>query len=135
VTAKRPTLAKKQTRQTKAKVDSALDMGAQFTIDGEVYKITTGDLSALDVMALRKQTGKSFPQLLSELFGDDSDIDTIAAVLWLARKVNGDEPHLTFEQVAEETGYDVITKIREGTEQVSDDDETVEDLGTLDPEE
>jgi hypothetical protein len=120
-TPKRPSLAKKQTRAGAAKADASLDMGAQFTIDGEQYKVTMGDLTALDVGALRKQTGKSFPSLLSELFSDDADIDTIAAVLWLARRVNGGEPDLTFAEVAAETGYDVITKL--SAEPASEDDE------------
>lgn len=131
---KRPSLAKKATRASKQKVDDALDMGAAFTIDGTEYKITTGDLSALDVRELRKQVGMSFPHLLSILFSDDdSDIDAIAAILWLARRVNGDEPDLTFDEVAAETGYDVITKIREGSEQISD-PEGDKDLDSLDPE-
>lgn len=134
--AKRPTLQKKQTRAASEKVDSALDMGAAFTIDGVEYKITTGDLSALDVRELRKQVGMSFPHLLALLFSDeDSDIDAIAAILWLARRVNGDEPNLTFDEVAAETGYDVITKIREGSEQITEDDvDGAKDPGSLDPE-
>lgn len=129
---RRPSLAKKTTRATKEKLDSALDMGAEFTIDGTKYQITTGDLSALDVRELRKQTGYSFSNLLALLFSEDSDIDVIAAVLWLARRVNGDEPNLSFAEVAAETGYDVITKIQDGKKQVDgeDDDETkaAEDL-------
>lgn len=135
MTGKRPTLKKTQNRQERAKMDDALDMGARFTIDDTVYEITTGDLSALDVQALRKQVGMSFPNLLANLFGDDSDIDAIAAVLWLARRVNGGEPNLTYNEVAAEVGYDVITKIREGSEELTG-DETDEDkaTGELDPE-
>jgi hypothetical protein len=89
-------------------------MGAQFTIDGEQYKVTMGDLTALDVGALRKQTGKSFPSLLSELFSDDADIDTIAAVHVAARGGSTVVTDLTFAEVAAETGYDVITKLSVG---------------------
>jgi hypothetical protein len=55
--AKRPSLAKKPTRKEKEKVDNALEMGVQFTIDGRSTSIVMGDLSALDVKALREQTG------------------------------------------------------------------------------
>jgi hypothetical protein len=132
--AKRPSLAKKPTRKTNEKVDSSLDMGARFTIDGTVYEILAGDLSALDVQALRKQVGTSFPSLLATLFSDEGDIDTVAAVLWLARKVNGGEPALTYNEVAAEVGYDVIQKIQEGAEQVDGDDSDDKELDSLDPE-
>lgn len=135
MTAKRPSLAKKPTRAGKEKMDDALDMGAKFTIEGREYQITTGDLSALDVRELRKQTGMSFTQVLGLLFSDDSDIDVIAAVLWLARRVNGDEPNLSFDEVARETGYDVITKIQDGKKQVTgEDDDATKAAEDLDPE-
>lgn len=133
--AKRPSLAKKASRKEKEKQDSSLDVGAQFTIDGETYRVVMGDLSALDIMALRKQVGLTFPALIGKLFDeDDSDIDLIAAVLWLARRVNGGEPTLKYEDVASEIGYDVIEKIRGSAEEA--DDETDEDTNaeSLDPE-
>lgn len=132
--AKRPSLARKTTRKEKERQDSSLEVGAQFTIDGETYRIVMGDLSALDIMALRKQVGITFPALIGKLFDeDDSDIDLIAAVLWLARRVNGDEPNLKYEEVAAEVGYDVIEKIRESAEEADDVDED-KDPESLDPE-
>lgn len=132
--AKRPSLNRKPSRKGKEAVDNALEMGVQFTIDGTVHKVVMGDLCALDVKALREQVGLSFPNLLGKIFSDDSDIDLIAAAVWLARRVNGGEPNLKYVDVAGEMGYDVIEKINESAEQVTDDTDEGKDAGSLDPE-
>lgn len=110
----RPSLTKKSTRSSRENEDSYLDTGVEFFIDGKHYKITVGDLSALDARELRRQVGLTFHQILREVFSDDGDLDMIAAVIWLARYVNGDERDLTYAEVAGDLGYDVLEKIREG---------------------
>lgn len=136
-TSKRPSLEKRQSRTERTaetnKVDASLDLGIKFTIDGEDFSITMGDLTAWDVRDLRQQTGYSFAQLLDAFWGDGTDVDIVAACLWLARKVNGGETSLTYEQVARETGYEVIDKIRQGSQPADDVDEDKE-AGDLDPE-
>lgn len=135
MTTKRPSLAKKANRQEKEKVDNSLEMGVQFTFDGQTHKVVMGDLSALDIRALREQVGITFPSLLAKLFNDDeTDIDLIAAAVWLARRVNGGEPGLRYNDVASEMGYDVIAKIRESGEKVTDDADEDKEAGSLDPE-
>lgn len=135
MTTKRPSLAKKANRQEKEKVDNSLEMGVQFTFDGQTHKVVMGDLSALDIRALREQVGITFPSLLAKLFNDDeTDIDLIAAAVWLARRVNGGEPGLRYNDVASEMGYDVIAKIRESGEKVTEDADEDKEAGSLDPE-
>lgn len=107
--AKRPTLQKANTRTTKAKQDAALDMGMTLTLDGKDYTVRTGDLTALDARELRRQVGMSFPQVIAGALSDATDIDILAAIIWLARFVNG-EKNLTYEDVAGEIGYDVLER-------------------------
>jgi hypothetical protein len=107
--AKRPTLQKANTRTSKAKQDAALDLGMTLTLDGKDYTVRTGDLTALDARELRRQVGMSFPQVIAGALSDATDIDILAAIIWLARYVNG-ERALTYEDVAGEIGYDVLDK-------------------------
>ena len=111
--AKRPTLVKQQTRASKAKQDESMDAGMSITLDGVKYTLRMGDLTALDARALRRETGYSFPQLMMLVASDASDIDLLAAAIWFARYVGG-EKSLTYEDVAAETGYDVIDRIEVG---------------------
>jgi hypothetical protein len=135
VTTKRPSLTHKSSRKEKERVDGALEMGVQFTIDGVEHRVVMGDLSALDIRALRSEVGITFPSLLAKLFSDDeTDIDLIAAAVWLARRVNGGEPSLKYVEVASEMGYDVIQKIRDSSEQITDDVDEDKEPGSLNPE-
>lgn len=108
----RPSLQKKQTARGKADRRAADDAGLSMTVDGRVYTVTQGDLSALDVAMLRRETGLSFRGLLTGLMRD-GDIDLVAVFVWLARVVVEEERGLLFEQVAAEIGYDVELDIAE----------------------
>lgn len=94
---------RRHTRATEAKRTEALDEGIRLKVGDNVYEITAGDLTALDSRALRQQVGMSFPSLMAQA-ENDFDIDTLAALIWLARRVNG-ERDLSFEEVAGEVGY------------------------------
>lgn len=104
----RPTTARKVTRKTEEKRDAALDEGLRLTIDGQEYVVRAGDLTALDSRELRRQVGMSFTGLMSA-FQSDPDIDLIAAVVWLARRIKGEV--VTYEAVAGDMGYDVLDTI------------------------
>lgn len=122
--AKRPSAARQRTRTTEAKRDDALDQGAKITVDGSEYVVRAGDLSALDSRALRKEVGVSFIQLINEL-QSDADIDSIAAIMWLARRIKG-EVTLRYDEVAAEVGYDVLETIEfsePGAEDATEDPE------------
>lgn len=105
----RPSLARKDTRTAKGKRDAALDEGVRLIVDGEVYEVRAGDLNALESRELRRQVGMTFPQLVDDL-DRAPDIDLIAALMWLARRLRG-ERDVTFEDVASEVGYDVMEDI------------------------
>lgn len=121
--AKRPSLERKHTRATEAKRSDELDQGVRIELDGKVYEVRHGDLTALDTRALRKQTELSFVQLMQEL-ADAPDIDSIAALIWLAGRLKGDRES-TYEEVAEGIGYDVLDRIvlaETGAEEVDEAD-------------
>lgn len=107
---KRPALARKHTRASEAKRESELNLGLTITVDGEDYTVRQGDLTSLDVMALRRETGFSFRSLL-ESFQRDPDVDLVAILVWLARRIDG-EVMLSYAQVATEIGYDVEIDVK-----------------------
>ena len=105
MTATRPPLQRKVTRASESKRNAELDMGLSISVDGKVYTVRQGDLTSLDTMALRRETGFSFMGLL-KAFQQDPDIDLIAALVWLSRRTDG-EVMLSYGEVAAEIGYDV----------------------------
>lgn len=113
----RPALAKKRTTKTEANRDAALNEGITVNLDGVDYTVRMGDLSSVDTMALRRATGFSFMGLMRAASADP-DIDLIAALVWLSRRVDG-EKLLDFDQVAQEIGYDAEIDLKDA----GDDDE------------
>jgi len=104
-TANRPNLNRKVTRTTEAKRDEALNQGLSLTVDGRVYTVRAGDLTGMDAAALRREVGMSFMGLMKAM-QSDPDVDLIAALMWLSRRIEG-EKLLSYEEVAQEVGYDV----------------------------
>lgn len=104
-TPSRPPLARKHTPRTKKKADDAMNVGLTISVDGVEYTVRQGDMSSMDTMALRRETGFSFMGLL-RAFQSDPDIDLVAALVWLARRIDG-EALLSYADVASEIGYDV----------------------------
>lgn len=100
----RPSTARKVTRKTEGKRDEALNEGVSISWDGKVYTVRAGDLTGLDSAALRRECGYSFAGLLKAL-NKDPDIDLIAALVWLSRRIDG-EKLLAYDDVAAEIGYD-----------------------------
>lgn len=105
----RPSTARKQTRTTKAKRTEVLDRGITIRVDGEEYTVRDGDLTSLDTMELRRATGMSFVQVTMAM-QEAADIDLIAALVWLSRRIDG-ERGLPFSVVAQEIGYDVDIEV------------------------
>lgn len=118
--AKRPSLTPKpSSKKAQSKKDEALNEGISLTIDGAVYTVRAGDLSALDTRALRKELGLSFMGLITA-FREDPDIDLIAGLMWLSRRVNG-EQNLTYDEVAGSVDYSL--DIAEAAEEDGDEGE------------
>lgn len=74
-----------------------------LTVDGHRYELRPNEINALDSQACRRATGVSVRSLLATA-QHDPDIDTIAALVWLARRQAG-EPSLAFEDVAATISY------------------------------
>lgn len=113
--ARRPSLEKKQTPKTRKAREDALNQGISIVVDGTTYTVRSGDLSSLDTLALRRTVGLSFAGVIRAM-QSDPDIDLIAAIVWLARRVDG-ERGLEFEDVASEIGYDVDLDVLEDAEE------------------
>jgi len=99
---KRPPLARKHTPATEAKRNAVLDEGVRIVFEGETYEVRAGDLNAIDVRDLRKELGLSFMGLMRGLH-EDADIDLLVGLIWLARRVRGE--NLPYAAVAAEIGY------------------------------
>lgn len=120
----RPSASRKHTRSTEANRASGLDEGIRITIEGVVYEVRSGDLTARDARELRRQVGMTFPTLLESL-GADPDIDLIAALVWLSRRINGEQ--VAYDDIADEMGYDVFDTLTLG-------DTAAEEVDPSDPE-
>ena len=103
-TPQRPSLQRKQTRSSEKARKEELDLGIAVTVDDRQYTVRAGDLSSLDAMHLRRETGFSFRGLMMAATRDP-DIDIIAAIVWLSRRIDG-ELLLSYEDVAGEITYD-----------------------------
>lgn len=94
---KRPSLARQDTRKTKEARRAELDQGVRIIFDGEVYEIRLGDVTPVLARRFRRAYGAPFSELLEEL-SDAADIDSIAAVVWMARLLAGDD--VEFDEIA-----------------------------------
>jgi hypothetical protein len=89
-----PAVGKKQ------KAESAV---IQIKVDGLTYVVRPGEVSAIDAAALRRACGFSLRSLLASA-EEDPDLDTVAALVWLARRQRGEK--VAFDAIAQEIGYD-----------------------------
>lgn len=108
---KRPAL-NRHSPSSEKKRNEGLDQGLTITVDGTSYTLRQGDMSAMDTMALRRETGFSFRALMVAFEGDP-DVDLVAAVVWLSRRTNGGEQMLSYAEVARDIGYDVEIDVAE----------------------
>lgn len=99
----RPSLNRKVTPKSEKARKEALESGVTLKIDGTQYTVRAGDLTALDARALRRELGLSFLGLMGAL-ETDPDIDLIAGLMWLSRRVNG-ETTLAYDEVASDLDY------------------------------
>jgi hypothetical protein len=104
--ASRPSHTRKVTRSTKAARKKALNEKLSIRVDGTVYTLRIGDMTALDDHALRTQYGMPFEAMAHAMATGDRSLDLMAAVIWMARRTNG-EDLLTYAEVAAEIGFDV----------------------------
>lgn len=76
--------------------------GATFvvTLDDKKYTLVERELTARDTLAVRQQTGMPLAAFLS----GEMDIDSIAVIVWLARRKT--ERNLTLDEVMGDLDYD-----------------------------
>lgn len=98
-----PTQLRQQANRAARRRD-AIGAGIRITLDGVAYTVHIGEVSALDSAALRRATGMSMAGLLKAI-GPDPDIDIVAALVWLARRQDG-ETGLSYEEVAAAITYE-----------------------------
>lgn len=116
MTGPRPSLAKKQTRASKAKRDKELDRGVAFTdFDGTRLTVRLGDVRGSHDRALRQAIGLDFVSLLAAIErSKGTGTDLLAAVVWFARLVNGHNTTQTLEELLDEFGYETLLELDMG---------------------
>lgn len=84
-----------------AKADSP---GMQIEVDGRTYIVRESDLTPRDVAALRRETGFAGWMGLVTETQRGFDLDVLAALVWLARRIEGDI--LPYETVLDSMSYE-----------------------------
>lgn len=78
----------------------------RITVDDDVYELdiekAMDELTGRDAAQVRKAVGMSLRALFAAA-KDDPDLDTICALIFLAKRQ--DDPSVTFDQVIDEIGY------------------------------
>ena len=104
----RPSSARVATpKDRKKKQEEIAGAGVAITVGGVRYEISEGEVCGADVRDLRRATGYSFRGLLEAFTGDDGDLDHVASIVWLSRRMAG-ERHLSFDDVARDVTYDQL---------------------------
>jgi hypothetical protein len=93
-------------RRSKQQNDDGL--GMKIELDGRTYLVRENDLTPRDIRALRQETGFSWAGLGREL-EKDPDIDLIAALVWMARRLDGEV--ISYDDVLGEMSYKSDLKI------------------------
>src|SRR5688572_24611026 len=88
-------------------------------VDGTKHPVRVDEITARDSGDLRRSTGSSLKAVLRSMSGD-MDIDTIAALVWLSRRQNG-EPLLDYDVVAEAITYGTEVDYTDATDDEDED--------------
>ena len=80
------------------------DPSVTVIVDGTKHTARIGEVTARMASEIRRETGMSSRALFAAA-GDDPDLDIVAALVWIARRQNG-EPSIAFGDVLDEIGYD-----------------------------
>lgn len=81
------------------------DQGLMFTLDGKRHELNLEEITGRDAKEFREQTGMAFRRAVTMFVQspDDVDLDTIAGIVWLARRQAGDQ--VTYDTVLGEINY------------------------------
>lgn len=87
--------------------------GFRVTIGTETWVLRTADIGPGDDFLVRRQTGVPLSQYLT---ADSFGLDSVAVIVWMARRKNG-EKRLTFARVLEEfPNFEEIDELTENDE-------------------
>lgn len=82
-----------------------MDKALVFTLAGKRHELNLDEITGKDAKAFRESTGSSFRKSVT-MFAtapDDVDLDTIAGIVWLARRQTGDQ--VTYDDVLGDITY------------------------------
>lgn len=82
--------------------------GMKIEVDGRTFIVRQADVSPRQVRELRRETGFSWAGLGREL-QRDPDLDLIGALIWLARRIDGED--VSYDDVLDGLSYDADMKI------------------------
>lgn len=89
------------TRRRPARNDDS--PGMKIDLNGKSYIVRESDLSPRDIAALRRETGFAGWVGLASEAQRGFDLDVLAALVWLARRIDGDI--VPYESVLDEMSY------------------------------
>lgn len=89
----RPSTARKVTGSSERKREEALDNGLRISLDGESYEVRLGDVNSHVAKEFRNATGMGPLQFLNAA-AFDMDVDYLAAFIFLARRIRGEQVRL-----------------------------------------
>ncbi|WP_332645108.1 hypothetical protein [Aeromicrobium sp.] len=105
----RPSLAKKQTPASEAKRKQELDQSFAIRVDGVDYVLTPSELTGVQEMEIRRQTGYSVTTLIREITLNPG-VDLIGIFKWACNLSQGKPADLleSLESVSYASDVDVI---------------------------
>jgi hypothetical protein len=87
-------------------------------VDGETYEFRPGEVTARQVSEVRKETGMSVRAVMEQA-QSDPDLDTIGALIYLARCQRGED--VTVQEVYKGLTYGVDLELEADTDDPEDD--------------
>jgi hypothetical protein len=89
-------------RRSSGKADDSL--GMKIEVDGRTYVVRESDLTSRDIAAIRRETGFAGWVGIATEVQRGFDLDVLAALVWLARRIDGDI--VPYESVLDEMSYE-----------------------------
>jgi phage tail tube protein FII len=113
----RPALQRKTTRRSEQARRQEQSRALRIDVNGKQYTLRFGDVTGVEAKAFREQVGVPFTKIMRN--DEDWDLDWIAGMVWLARRLDG-ERMLRFDDVAAEIGFDTEFDVSQAGVDVAD---------------
>lgn len=92
----------------------------RITVDGKSWDLAVPDITIGLIKECRRVVGRPPMAIVSEMAAGQGDLDTLAALVWLARRQAGER--ITLEAVESTLTYGTLVEIETVSEQVGVDD-------------